>query len=196
MNKIITILIVSLLAIALIIFIILYSGTYFVKAKVVTTNSSNPSINNTDNISSTGNDEIVKINSKSTIRIINSYDKRMFEGKKCILLMWGSWCPNCAEEFDDLKEILDYYKDTDIRIVFISHDYELDTLVSFVEREDIDYDTEIYLDLGRVIRSALDPEASTVPVTYFLDENTNVIKKHDQVITLKEVKDIIKEIGW
>lgn len=147
-----------------------------------------------DNI--TDNDHIIKTNSKSTIRNISFFDKTMFEGKKSILLMWGSWCPNCAEEFDDLEEILAYYKNTDIHIQFIAHDFELNTLVEFLEREDINYDTEVFLDLKRVIRSAIDPEASTIPMTYFLDEEVTIKYKHDEVITLEKVKEIVKDLGW
>ena len=149
---------------------------------------------NLENI--TDNNYIIKTNSKSTIRNISSFDKTMFEGKKSILFMWGSWCPNCAEEFDDLEEILEYYKDKDIHIQFIAHDFELNTLVDFLEREDINYDTEVFLDLKRVIRGAIDPEASTVPVTYFLDEKVNIKYKHDEVITLEKVKEIVKDLGW
>lgn len=149
---------------------------------------------NLENI--TDNDHVIKTNSKSTIRNISSFDKTMFEGKKSILFMWGSWCPNCAEEFDDLEEILEYYKDSNIHIQFIAHDFELNTLVDFLEREDIDYDTEVFLDLGRVIRGAIDPEASTVPVTYFLDESVNIKYKHNEVITLEKVKEIVKDLGW
>lgn len=149
---------------------------------------------NLENI--TDNNHVIKTNSKSTIRNISSFDKTMFEGKKNILLMWGSWCPNCAEEFDDLEEILEYYKDTNINIQFIAHDFELNTLVDFLEREDIDYDTQVFLDLKRVIRGAIDPEASTVPVTYFLDENVTIKYKHDETITLEKVKEIVKDLGW
>lgn len=150
--------------------------------------------NNLENI--TDNNHVIKTNSKSTIRNISFFDKTMFEGKKSILFMWGSWCPNCAEEFDDLEEILEYYKDSNIRIQFIAHDFELNTLVDFLERKNINYDTEVFLDLRRVIRGAIDPEASTVPVTYFLDENVNIKYKYDEVITLEKVKEIVKDLGW
>ena len=149
---------------------------------------------NLENI--TDNNHVIKTNSKSTIRNISSFDKTMFEGKKSILLMWGSWCPNCAEEFDDLEEILEYYKGTNINIQFIAHDFELNTLVDFLEREDIDYDTQVFLDLKRVIRGAIDPEASTVTVTYFLAENVKKKYKQNEVITLEKVKDIVKDLGW
>ena len=191
---------------AIIISVIVCGGIFFLSCY-----TNNETLNNNENTNSiyiskddfnanleniTDNNHVIKTNSKSTIRNISSFDKTMFEGKKSILLMWGSWCPNCAEEFDDLEEILEYYKDTNINIQFIAHDFELNSLVDFLEREDINYDTEVFLDLKRVIRGAIDPEASTVPVTYFLAENVNIKYKHNEVITLEKVKDIVKDLGW
>ena len=198
-NKKITIIIIaiSILVCASIFFLLFYTN----KEKSNDNNSINATYiskedfnTNLENI--TDNNHVIKTNSKSTIRNISFFDKTMFEGKKSILLMWGSWCPNCAKEFDDLEEILEFYKDTDINIQFIAHDFELNTLVDFLEREDIDYDTQVFLDLKRVIRGAIDPEASTVPVTYFLDENVNIKYKHNEVITLEKVKEIVKDLGW
>lgn len=152
--------------------------------------------NNKIVLPTTGNDMVIKTKSKSTIRVINEFDESMFKGKKSILFMWGSWCGNCATEMSDLKKILDYYKNTDIHVVFVSHDFDVQTLITYVERDDVDFDTEILLDLGRVIRAHLDPDASTVPVTYFLDENVTVKYKYDTPITFNKVKEILNDLKW
>lgn len=152
--------------------------------------------NNKIVLPTTGNDMVIKTKSKSTIRVINEFDESMFKGKKSILFMWGSWCGNCATEMSDLKKILDYYKNSDIHVVFVSHDFDAETLIAYVERDDVDFDTEILLDLGRVIRAHLDPDASTVPVTYFLDENVTVKYKYDTPITFNKVKEILNDLKW
>lgn len=144
-----------------------------------------------------GNHMIISTKSTSTIRVINKYDANMFKNtsKKSILIMWGSWCNNCAEEFDDIEKAVKYYKNSDVNIVLIAHEFDVNDLISFLESKQYDFDTEILLDLGRVIRAALDPEASTVPIAYVLDEKGKVINKHDGALTFEDIQNIIKSIN-
>lgn len=145
----------------------------------------------------TDNSQIITTNSNSTIRIINYYDEDMFKGKNTILFMWASWCPHCATELDALNEILAKYKDdADFNIVFIAHEFKdsgINDLVELLEGGTVNYDTEILVDFGRVIRHAIDPEASTVPKTYFLDKNSNLLYKIDDAITVEQIDSLIGE---
>lgn len=142
----------------------------------------------------TDNSTIIKTNSNATIRIINEYDASTFKGKKSILIMWGTWCSHCAATLQDNKDIVDYYKDTDINVYLISHDFEIQTLVDFLEKDtQFNFEEEIFLDLNRVIRKAIDPEANSVPIAYILDENLNILAKFDGGITLQESKDILEK---
>lgn len=143
-----------------------------------------------------GNDMVVPTTTSSTIRVINEFDKSMFEGKKNILFMWGTWCTHCLSEMKELKNILDCYKDSDINIVFISHDFDIETLIAYIDKKNMDLDTEILLDLGRVIRTSIDPDASTVPITYFLNEMTEVKYTYNRAITFDEVQQILKDLKW
>ena len=147
------------------------------------------------NLATEGNNMIIKTNSKSTIRVINEYDLSLFKGKKSLLIMWGSWCPNCEEELSELEKILEHYKnDESINIVLIAHEYEdtVNDLINLLETK-VEYDTEVLLDLGRVIRKKIDPEASTVPVSYLIDKNGNVLAKHNESITLEAAIDMIEK---
>lgn len=165
-------------------------------------------INNTNNntpdkvleLNTVDNSQVIKTNSNSTIRVINYYDRTMFEGKNTILFMWASWCPNCATEFDALNEILKKYKNNEnLNIVFIAHEYlqddgNINSLLDFLEGGTVDYDTEILLDFGRVIRSAIDPGEGYIPRTYFLDKNCNVLKELEDATTVEEIDNLISEL--
>lgn len=148
-------------------------------------------------LNDTDNSQIITTNSNSTIRVINYYDEEMFKGKNTILFMWSSWCPNCAKEMDALNEVLAKYKDDpDFDIVFIAHEIEdngIEGLIELLEGGTVDFDTEILLDFGRVIRHEIDPEASTIPKTYFLDENLNVLHRIDSPITVEEIDSLVTE---
>lgn len=145
----------------------------------------------------TDNSQVITTNSNSTIRIINYYDEEMFKGKNTILFMWASWCPHCATELDALNELLAKYKnDPDFNIVFIAHEFKdsgIDDLVELLEGGTVNYDTEILVDFGRVIRHAIDPEASTVPKTYFLDKDSNLLYKIDDAVTVEQIDSLIGE---
>lgn len=158
-------------------------------------NTNESLIKKTDDISTTVNDnsEVIKVTPKTSIRVINKYDENLFKGKKSLIIMFGTWCHNCSEELDDLADIVNFYKNSDINVVLVAHEFEKQTLIDYIKNSDIVYNTEIYLDLNRIIRKSIDPEASTVPVSYLLDENVNVLNKIDTTINLQTAKSLVNE---
>ncbi|MBR5227783.1 MAG: TlpA family protein disulfide reductase [Clostridia bacterium] len=171
------------------------------KPEVQNSGTNNNSTNNVSNVVTdyTTNTQIIKTNSNSTLRVVNYYDETMFKGKNTILFMWASWCPNCNSELDDLNEILKKYKnDKDVNIVFIAHerpteDGNLDNLINLLESGTIDFDTEILVDFGRVIRKHLDPEEAYIPRTYFLDKNCNILEEIETTVTTTQIDELINK---
>ena len=173
-------------------------GIYFSKS---TSESQNNNIvagnteNNEFNIPTAGNDTVIETNSKTTLRIINEYDTSFFTAKKNLLIMFGSWCEHCQEEIKDIEEIVNYYYDNkNVNVILIAHEYDdtISDLKDLVE-EDVDFkDTEVFIDLGRIIRKAIDPEASTVPISYVVDNDGNILIKHNEAITLNTAKEMLK----
>lgn len=165
----------------------------------INNNNNNNNLNVNVNTNKSDNEQVIKTNSNSTIRVINFYDETMFKGKNTVLFMWASWCPNCATEFDALNEILKKYKnDKDVNIVFIAHEFEqadgnIDSLLSVLEGGEVDFDTEILLDYGRVIRNHIDPEEGYIPRTYFLDKNCNVLEEVTTAVTFDLVEELINK---
>lgn len=159
------------------------------------TNNNTTTENNEFNLPTTGNYTVIEINSKTTLRVINEYDKSFFTAKKNLLIMFGSWCEHCQEEIKDIEEIVNYYYDNkNVNVILIAHEYDdtISDLKDLVE-EDVDFkDTEVLIDLGRIVRKTIDPEASTVPVSYVVDKNGNILNKHDSAITLDKAKEMLK----
>lgn len=135
------------------------------------------------------NQEVIQTNSNTTIRVINDFDKSMFNNTETALIMWATWCKNCEDELQDLKKILEYYANTDLQVILIAHEYEKQDLIDFVEQE-LDFECEIYLDLKRTIRHNIDKDEDSVPVTYFLDKKCNVLNKHRGPISFDEFKNL------
>ncbi len=52
-----------------------------------------------------------------------SSDDSQFRGKPILLYIFGTWCPNCADETAMLKQMYSQYKDTGLQIVGVAYEY-------------------------------------------------------------------------
>ncbi len=183
----IPLIIIIVTIIVLIIFI-----SIFIKYISIKSEESNQNVNNNSEIKYTiseGNNTVIPVDENSSIRVITEYDENMFKGHKSLVFFWASWCSHCQEEYDVLKTAISEYKNRGYEIFVISHDYKIDELSDFMKQNDFDY--EVYFDETRIIRKNINPEASSVPLTYILDENAKLIDFHDGAITLEELNDLI-----
>ena len=161
------------------------SGTHVNNNNNNETNN-NQAENNTTKLPTVGNDTVITTKSETSIRIINEYDEKLFTANKNLLIMFASWCPNCQEEINEIEKILKHYKnDKNVNIVLIAHEYEetLEDLINLVENDVNFGNVEIKLDLGRIIRKTIDPQASTIPISYVVDKDGKVLEMHKAPIT-------------
>lgn len=159
-------------------------------------NNNNENNGNAIELPTEGNDTILTTNSDTTLRVVNEYDKSFFTAKKNLLIMFASWCPNCQEEISEIEKILARYKDNNnVNVVLIAHEYEgtVSDLISLIEN-DVDFGkTEVKIDLGRVIRKTIDPEASTIPISYVVDKNGKVIESYNGSLTLEKAIEMVEK---
>lgn len=157
-------------------------------------NEQQPADDNKLDLPTEGNNTILTTESETTLRVINEYDKNFFTAKKNLLIMFASWCPNCQQEIGEIEKILKHYKNSkDVNIILIAHEYN-ETITDLIElvENDVDFgQTEIKVDLGRVIRKTIDPEASTIPVSYVVDKNGKVLEEHKASLTFEKAIDMI-----
>ena len=116
---------------------------------------------------------VITVDEDSSIRVIDQYDETMFKGHKSIIFFWASWCSHCREEIPVLKTVISDYQNKGYNIYLVSHDNKIEELSDFMKSEDLNY--EVYFDIQRIIRANFDPEASSVPLTYIIDENAKLI---------------------
>lgn len=141
------------------------------------------------NLPTEGNNTVLTTNSKTTLRVINEYDNSFFTANKNLLIMFASWCPNCQEEINEIEKILDYYKNNkNVNVILIAHEFDntVTDLIKMIENDVNFGDVEIKIDLGRVIRKTIDPEASTIPISYVVDKNGNILESFNDSLTLKK----------
>ncbi|MBQ8044222.1 MAG: redoxin family protein [Clostridia bacterium] len=180
---------------------------YFITRTDATTNPNNEIITGNNNneeeqdntydpldLPTEGNNTILTTNTDTTLRVVNEYDKNFFTTKKNLLIMFASWCPNCQEEISEIEKILKHYKNVkDVNVVLIAHEYDntVTDLIDLLEN-DVDFgDVEVKIDLGRVIRKTIDPEASTIPISYVVDKNGDVLEVHNESLTLEKAIEMV-----
>jgi len=192
-NKII----LTLLLITIIITSVTFIATLieFYKTNIKDDNKATTEVENSEtDIASEGNAEngtVIKVDDDSSIIIVKEYDESMFKGKKSLVFFWASWCSHCQEEYDVVKTAITDYQKKGYNIYLISHDYKQSELAEFMKNNELNY--EVYFDEQRVIRAHFNPEASSVPLTYIIDENANLIDSHDGIITLDELHELINK---
>ena len=188
-SRIILYIIILLVIIAAICFI--YTLVQYLSTKAENLNSDNtsttaPSSSN----ASLNNNQIITVDNDSTIRIITDYNENMFKGHKSLIFFWASWCSHCQEEYDVLKTALTDYQNKGYTIYVISHDNDINELAEYMRKNDLNY--EVYFDEKRIIRSNINPEADSVPLTYILDKDAKLIDSHEGPITLEELDQLIE----
>lgn len=186
-SKIILYVIILLIIIAAICFI--YTLTQYLLAKSENSNNTH-TLTPSSNSTSLSNNQIITVDNNSTIRIVTDYDENMFKGHKSLIFFWASWCSHCQEEYDVLKTALTDYQNKGYTIYVISHDNDINELAEYMRKNDLNY--EVYFDEKRIIRSNINPEANSVPLTYILDKDAKLIDSHEGPITLEELDQLIE----
>lgn len=179
----------------IIIFLTILSFISFVYTLIQYVSKKDSEVSDTDNqniVNSeyTINNNIISIDDDSSVRIITEYDENMFKGHKSLIFFWASWCSHCQEELDVLKTAISDYQDKGFTIYLISHDYDVNELVEYMKANDINY--EVYFDEQRIIRANLNPKASSVPLTYILNEDGKLVDSYESTITLEELDKLIE----
>lgn len=188
-SRIILYIIILLVIIAAICFI--YTLVQYLSTKGENLNSYNTSTTAPSSSSaSLNNNQIITVDNDSTIRIITDYDENMFKGHKSLIFFWASWCSHCQEEYDVLKTALTDYQNKGYTIYVISHDNDINELAEYMRKNDLNY--EVFFDEKRIIRSNINPEANSVPLTYILDKDAKLIDSHEGPITLEELDQLIE----
>lgn len=179
----------------IIIFLTILSFISFVYTLIQYVSKKDSEVSDTDNQNIVNseydiNNNIISIDNDSSVRIITEYDENMFKGHKSLIFFWASWCSHCQEELDVLKTAISDYQDKGFTIYLISHDYDVNELVEYMKANDINY--EVYFDEQRIIRANLNPEASSVPLTYILNEDGKLVDSYESTITLEELDKLIE----
>lgn len=104
----------------------------------------------------------------------NSYRLSDFQGKPVVLNFWASWCGPCKSEMPDFQEAYEQYGD-EIHFLMVNltdgAQETLDSASSFIDKQG--YTFPVYYDTS--IGAAMAYGVSSIPVTYFIDANGDLV---------------------
>ncbi len=144
------------------------------------------------NISQTASEKINYIplsNRKSSIiHTVKSSDISSINPEKNTLLFFlASWCPSCIEEVEALKKA--QLESDKVNYIIVSHDKNKEDIENFLKKYDANF--FVLWDPNKFIRTKLNKEDSTIPGTYLLDKNKNVIEIIKDTMTYSRITSLI-----
>ena len=109
-----------------------------------------------------------------------------------VISFWATWCKPCIKELNNIAEIYDdWQEETGVKIIAVSIDdtRSMSKVAPFVNSSDWQY--EVYLDPNGNLKRAMG--VSTVPHTFLLNRNKEIVWQHKSYIEGDEEK-LFKEI--
>lgn len=91
-----------------------------------------------------------------------------FKGKIIFINFWATWCPPCIGEMPSMQKLHDDYKDK-IVFLFVTTD-SFEKANSFLVKENLNLPI-----FQSVSNPPLELESSTIPATYLVDQQMNVV---------------------
>lgn len=121
----------------------------------------------------------------------NEVQLKDFKGKPVILNFWASWCPPCVGELPYFEEAYKEYGDKVQFMIVNLTDGNRET-VELAKKyiTDNKYTFPVYFDTKADV--AFSFSVSSIPATYLVDENGNIVGHAIGAIEKKDMEDIIK----
>ena len=126
---------------------------------------------------------------KSILQEVKSSDITSIDNsKKTILFFLTSWCPHCIDEIDAIKKA--QLESENVNYIIVSHDKNKEDIINFLKEQNANF--FVLWDPNKYIRTNLNKDDHTVPGTYLLDTNKNILKVLKSSITYEQIKDLMK----
>jgi len=112
------------------------------------------------------------------------------KGKKVFLNFWATWCPPCKNEMPEIQKLYEETKDTDLVIVAVEIGEPLSEVKSFID--DNKYTFKVLLDSDQSVATKYN--ITSIPTSYFIDVDGNIISKISGGLNIDQMKSYIKTL--
>ncbi|MAG69968.1 MAG: TlpA disulfide reductase family protein [Vicinamibacterales bacterium] len=123
-----------------------------------------------------------------TLKDMNGEDVALasLKGKVILLNFWATWCGPCKVEIPSFVELQDEYRDEGLAVLGLSVDDTVEKLKPFAEEYSVNY--PLLVGLGRDdVQEAFGPVWG-IPVTFYIDREGTLCKKHMGLATKEQVE--------
>ena len=119
-----------------------------------------------------------------------------FKGKPVVMNFWASWCPPCRGEMPDFNKLYQQYSTKGVVFLMVNltdgQRETIDTATKFVK--DSNFKFNIYFDVNSDAANAY--SISSIPDSYFIDKNGNIINSYvgaiDEATIQKNIDALLK----
>jgi peroxiredoxin len=120
----------------------------------------------------------------------NEVSLSSLKGKKVFLNFWATWCPPCKAEMPEIEKLYQETKDSDLVILAVDIGENSNTVKPFIDENK--YNFKVLLDSDQSV--ATQYGISSIPTSYFIDTDGNIISTHIGAMTIDQMKAYIKTL--
>lgn len=113
-----------------------------------------------------------------------------FKGKKVFLNFWATWCPPCKAEMPDIEKLYQETKASDLVILSVDIGEDKNTVKTFIDK--YNYNFKVLLDTDQEV--ALEYNINSIPSSFFIDKDGNIIATHIGAMNLEQMKSYIQKL--
>ncbi|WHT19035.1 TlpA disulfide reductase family protein [Crossiella sp. CA-258035] len=118
-----------------------------------------------------------------------------YPGKVVVLNLWGSWCPPCRDEVDDLERVFEQTKDSGVQFLGIDLRDEIRSAAADFVRDHKQTYPSIYDPPGRSLLGLRGYPRNAVPSTILLDRQHRVAAVFLSKLTDSELLPVVQELA-
>lgn len=112
------------------------------------------------------------------------------KGKKVFLNFWATWCPPCKEEMPEIQKLYEETKNSDLVIIAVEIGEPLSTVKPFIASNK--YSFKVLLDSDQSVSTKYN--IASIPTSYFIDVDGNIISKRIGAMDIGQMKSYIKTL--
>ncbi|KZE12779.1 TlpA disulfide reductase family protein [Priestia aryabhattai] len=115
-----------------------------------------------------------------------------FKGKKVILNFWATWCPPCQKEMPDMQAFYKKYGN-DVQLLAVnltSSEGSKQAVSKFLKEKQFTF--HVLLDDQDTVGSKK-YRVSTIPTSYFIDEEGKIVQRVNGPMTLKQMENFAQQ---
>ncbi|MFL0245748.1 TlpA family protein disulfide reductase [Candidatus Clostridium stratigraminis] len=113
-----------------------------------------------------------------------------FKGKRVFLNFFATWCGPCKSEMPEMEKLYEETKDSDLVILAVDLAESTETVRNFINNNN--YNFKILLDSNNT--AAEKYQISSIPTSYFIDKDGNILDKHIGSMNIEDMKIYIDKL--